>query len=78
LKSKSINNLKISSIKGFKSSESFAWLKPYLSVLRLVALSSLIVAIARPTVDISNKTKLQRNRYRYGSRCVSGGFMPKI
>jgi Ca-activated chloride channel family protein len=40
--------LKISSIKGFKSSESLlAKLKPYLSVLRLVALSSLIVAMAR-------------------------------
>jgi Ca-activated chloride channel family protein len=49
--------LKISSIKG-KSSESLLKLKPYLSVFRLVALSSLIVAMARPrTVDISNKTK---------------------
>jgi Ca-activated chloride channel family protein len=32
--------------------------KPYLSVLRLIGLSSLIIALARPrTVDISNKTK---------------------
>lgn len=51
--------LKISSISGFKNSKSFlASLKPYLHVLRLLALSSLIIALARPrTVDISNQTK---------------------
>jgi Ca-activated chloride channel family protein len=51
--------LKISSVNGFKSSKSIlAKLKPYLNVLRIVALSSLIIALARPrTVDISNQTK---------------------
>ena len=51
--------LKISSVRGFKTSKSFiASLKPYLNVLRLLALSSLIIALARPrTVDISNQTK---------------------
>lgn len=51
--------LKISSLKGFKGSNSlFAKLKPYLFVLRLLTLSSLIIALARPrTVDISNETK---------------------
>ena len=51
--------LKISSLQGFKGSNSFmAKLKPVLNVLRLLALSSLIVAMARPrTVDVSNKTK---------------------
>ena len=51
--------LKISSIQGFKATPSLlAKLKPFLSVFRLLALSSLIVAMARPrTVDISNKTK---------------------
>ena len=51
--------LKISSVSGFKTSKStLAKLKPYLNVLRIVALSSLIVALARPrTVDISNQTK---------------------
>jgi Ca-activated chloride channel family protein len=35
-----------------------AKLKPLLSVLRLIGLSSLIIALARPrTVDISNKQK---------------------
>lgn len=52
-------SLKISSVKGFKTSKSFlATLKPYLVVLRLVALSSLIIALARPrTVDVSSQTK---------------------
>jgi Ca-activated chloride channel family protein len=51
--------LKMSSLQGFKGTESLlAKLKPGLDVLRLLALSSLIVAMARPrTVDISNKTK---------------------
>ncbi|HLP63199.1 VWA domain-containing protein [Flavobacterium sp.] len=51
--------LKISSVKGFKGANSLiAKLKPYLFVLRLITLSSLIIALARPrTVDISNETK---------------------
>ena len=51
--------LKISSVEGFKGSNTLlVRLKPFLGVLRLLALSSLIVAMARPrTVDISNKTK---------------------
>ena len=51
--------LKISSVSGFKTSKStLAKLKPYLNVLRIVALISLIIALARPrTVDISNQTK---------------------
>ncbi|MFY0481594.1 vWA domain-containing protein [Flavobacterium sp. PLA-1-15] len=51
--------LKMSSLKGFKTSSSLlAKLKPFLFVLRLLALASMIVALARPrTVDISSKTK---------------------
>lgn len=51
--------LKMSSLKGFKASSSLlAKLKPFLFVLRLLALASMIVALARPrTVDISSKTK---------------------
>ncbi|MDR6844936.1 VWA domain-containing protein [Flavobacterium granuli] len=54
--------LKMSSLQGFKGTDSLlAKLKPGLDVLRLLALSSLIVAMARPrTVDISNKTKTTR------------------
>lgn len=55
-------SLKISSVKGFKTSKSFlATLKPYLVVLRLVTLSSLIIALARPrTVDVSSQTKITK------------------
>lgn len=54
--------LKISSIKGFKTSPSI-WtkLRHVLFVLRLIALALLITALARPrTVDISTKTKTTR------------------
>lgn len=71
--------LKISSIKGFKSSQSFwAKMKPYLSVLRIVALSSLIVAMARPrTVDISNKTKTTKGIDIVMAVDVSGSMLAK-
>ena len=51
--------LKISSVKGFKNSKTLlVKLKPYLFVLRLLALCSLIIALARPrTVDVSSDTK---------------------
>lgn len=51
--------LKMSSLKGFKTAPSLlAKLKPFLFVLRLLALASMIIALARPrTVDISSKTK---------------------
>lgn len=54
--------LKISSLKGFKISQS--WLpkfRPVLFVLRVLALALLIVALARPqSVDVSTKTKTTR------------------
>ncbi len=51
--------LKISSIKGFKTSASWLTkLKPILFLIRLIALSLIITALARPrTVDVSTKTK---------------------
>lgn len=51
--------LRISSVKGFKNATSLrSKLKPYLPVLRIIALASMIIALARPrTVDISNQTK---------------------
>ncbi|RZS99219.1 vWA domain-containing protein [Aquimarina brevivitae] len=54
--------LKISSIKGFKATPSIlAKLRPVLFVLRLIVLSLIITALARPrTVDISTKTKTTR------------------
>ena len=51
--------LKMSSLKGFSNSKSMLGkLKPMLFVMRILALSALIVAMARPrTVDISSQTK---------------------
>ncbi|MGB3344755.1 MAG: VWA domain-containing protein [Aequorivita sp.] len=55
-------SLKISTINGFKTGKNWmASLKPLLLALRLLALSALIVAMARPrTVDESTKTKTTR------------------
>ncbi|NER14342.1 VWA domain-containing protein [Leptobacterium flavescens] len=52
-------SLKISSIKGFKAGNSILpKLKPILYVLRLLALTALITALARPqTKDVSTRTK---------------------
>lgn len=55
-------SVKISSIKGFKTGSHFLpKLRPFLFLLRLVALAALITAMARPrTVDVSTKTKSTR------------------
>jgi Ca-activated chloride channel family protein len=71
--------LKISSIQGFKNSDSLlVKLKPILNVFRLLALSSLIVAMARPrTVDISNKTKTTKGIDIVMAVDVSGSMLAK-
>ena len=55
-------SLKISSLKGFKTTTSFLTkLKPLLFVLRLLALTMLVTALARPqTTNISTRTKTTR------------------
>ncbi len=51
-------SLNISSIKGFGNSGFLSKLKPLLFIMRLLALGSIIVAMARPqTKDVSTKTK---------------------
>jgi Ca-activated chloride channel family protein len=51
-------SLRISSVKGFSHSSMLTKLKPGLIILRLLALSAIIVAMARPqTEDISTRTK---------------------
>ena len=51
-------SLKISSIKGFSSNSFLPKLKPLLFIIRLLALTAIIVAMARPqTKDVSTKTK---------------------
>ena len=54
--------LTMPSVKGFKAKASFvAKLKPFLYVLRLMAISFLLVALARPrNVSVSKKTKTNR------------------
>jgi Ca-activated chloride channel family protein len=71
--------LKISSIQGFKTGSSLlARLKPFLFVFRLLALSSLIVALARPrTVDVSNKTKTTKGIDIVMAVDVSGSMLAK-
>jgi len=71
--------VKISSIEGFKSTKSIAAkIKPYLSVLRLLALSALIIALARPrTVDISNQTKTTKGIDIVMAIDVSGSMLAK-
>ncbi|WP_298923826.1 VWA domain-containing protein [uncultured Allomuricauda sp.] len=51
-------SLKISSVKGFSVSSLASKLKPVLFIIRLLALSAIIMALARPqTEDISTRTK---------------------
>ncbi|MBK9224890.1 MAG: VWA domain-containing protein [Flavobacterium sp.] len=71
--------LKISSLKGFQNTNSILTkLYPFLHVLRLLALSSLIVAMARPrTVDISNKTKTTKGIDIVMAVDVSGSMLAK-
>lgn len=71
--------LKMSSTQGFKNSESF-WtkVKPCLYVFRIIALSSLIIALARPrTVDISNQTKTTKGIDIVIAIDVSGSMLAK-
>lgn len=76
---KSSVTLKISSVKGFKAEKSIAAkLKPYLFVLRLLALSSLIIAMARPRkVDISSQTKSTKGVDIVMAIDVSGSMLAK-
>lgn len=71
--------LKMSSIKGFKASNSFLpKLKPLLFILRMLALAALITALARPrTVDVSSKTKTTRGIDIVMSIDVSASMLAK-
>lgn len=71
--------LQISSLQGFKGANSLsARLEPLLNIIRLLALSFLIVAMARPrTVDVSNKTKTTRGIDIVVAVDVSGSMLAK-
>ncbi|NBL65420.1 VWA domain-containing protein [Flavobacterium sp. NST-5] len=71
--------LKVSSLKGFQAKPSF-WGKiyPFLFVLRILALSFLILALARPqSVDISNKTNITNGIDIVMSIDVSGSMLTR-
>ena len=71
--------LKISSIKGFKTQKSWlAKLKPMLFALRILALSALIIAMARPRkVDVSSQTKSTKGIDIVMAIDVSGSMLAK-
>lgn len=71
--------LKISSLQGFKGTVSILpKLKPMLFVLRIIALSSLIIALARPrSVDVSNKNNSTNGIDIVIASDVSGSMLAK-
>lgn len=70
--------LKISSLQAFGKGSVLAKLQPILFVLRLLALSAIIVAMARPrTVDVSNKTKTTKGVDIVIAVDVSGSMLAK-
>ncbi len=61
MRKKDTARLKIANTKGFAEQSLVAKFKPFLYVLRLLALASLIIAMARPrNVEVSKKTKTTR------------------
>jgi Ca-activated chloride channel family protein len=71
--------LKMSSTAGFQNSESLLTkLKPCLYVFRILGLSALIIALARPrTVDISNQTKTTKGIDIVMAIDVSGSMLAR-
>jgi len=78
-RNKQTATLKVSSIKGFQTTNSWLpKLKPVLFVLRILTLSLIITALARPrTVDISNKTKTTRGIDIVMAIDVSGSMLAR-
>lgn len=72
-------SIKIPTTKAFAKQKSF-WVqaKPYLGVLRLLALAALIIALARPrTVNVSNQTKTTKGVDIVMAIDVSGSMLAK-
>ena len=58
---KQVATLRMSSLKGFQDNSLLPKTKPLLFVLRLLAMSVIIIALARPrTVDVSSRTKTNK------------------
>ncbi|UYW01060.1 VWA domain-containing protein [Flavobacterium agricola] len=71
--------LKVSSVNGFKVTPSLlARLKPLLFVLRMLALTAIIVALARPqSTDVTNKTRKSRGIDIVMAVDVSGSMLAR-
>ena len=70
--------VQISSLEGFQDNSILSKLKPILLVLRLLAITSVIVALARPrTVDISSKTKTNKGIDIVMAIDISGSMLTK-
>jgi Ca-activated chloride channel family protein len=71
--------LKMSALKGFESSKSILpKLKPILFVFRILALSSIIIGLARPrTVDVSSQTKTTKGIDIVMAIDVSGSMLAR-
>jgi len=71
--------LKVSSVDGFKTTKSLlVRLKPMLFVLRILALSAIIVALARPqSTDVTNKTRKSRGIDIVMAIDVSGSMLAR-
>ncbi len=78
-KNKQVSVLKMSHTVGFLQTKSvLATLRPYLFALRLLALSALIVALARPrTVAVSNQTKTTKGVDIVMAVDVSGSMLAR-
>ena len=76
---KQTTTLKMSSLKGFENSKSILpKLKPMLFVFRILALSSIIIALARPrTVDVSSQTKTTKGIDIVMAIDVSGSMLAR-
>ncbi|WP_035655084.1 vWA domain-containing protein [Flavobacterium saliperosum] len=71
--------LKVSSVKGFKAAHSvLPKMKPLLFAMRILALASLIVALARPqSTDVTNKSRTTRGIDIVMAIDVSGSMLAK-
>lgn len=73
-----VATLQMSSLKGFQDTSLLPKLKPLLLVLRLLTITAVIIALARPrTVDVSSKTKTNKGIDIVMAIDISGSMLAK-
>ena len=71
-------SLRVSSTKGFEDKTLLMRLKPLLDLLRILAITFVIVALARPrTVDVTTKTKINKGIDIVMAMDISGSMLAK-